>query len=127
MKKRRNVLVICLYTKYNIFIIIFNLQIMFFSLITFQTQPPELWNEISQLTEALRIPEGSTTPDQDFYVKIFQYISYEVQHKILLLTANQSGNNLEHCRLILLLLKRFPQAIATHAVCYCFSLLIATN
>lgn len=46
---------------------------------------------------------------------MFQHISYEVQHKILLLTANHSDNNLEHCKLILLLLKRFPQAIHTHS------------
>lgn len=68
------------------------------------------------MTNALRIPEGTATPEQEFYVKMFQYISYEVQHQILLLTAAHSNNNLDHCRLILLLLKRFPQAISTHAV-----------
>lgn len=82
---------------------------------TFQNQPADLWNEIAQLTAALRIPEGATTSEQEFYVKMFQHISYEVQHKILLLTANHSDNNLDHCRLILLLLKRFPQAIHTHS------------
>lgn len=82
---------------------------------TFQNQPADLWHEIAQLTAALRIPEGATTTEQEFYVKMFQHISYEVQHKILLLTANHSDNNLEHCRLILLLLKRFPQAIHTHS------------
>jgi integrator complex subunit 10 len=47
---------------------------------------------------------------------MFQYIGVEVQQKILLLTANNnSDNSLDHCRLILLLLKRFPQAIPTHA------------
>uniref|UniRef100_A0A182Q023 Integrator complex subunit 10 n=1 Tax=Anopheles farauti TaxID=69004 RepID=A0A182Q023_9DIPT len=77
--------------------------------------PTSLLNEISLMTNALRIPEGCTTPEQEFYVKMFQYISYEVQHQILLLTAAHSNNNLDHCRLILLLLKRFPQAISTHA------------
>ncbi|XP_058130002.1 integrator complex subunit 10 [Anopheles ziemanni] len=77
--------------------------------------PTSLLNEISLMTNALRIPEGSTTPEQEFYVKMFQYISYEVQHQILLLTAAHSNNNLDHCRLIFLLLKRFPQAISTHA------------
>lgn len=78
--------------------------------------PASLLNEISLMTSALRVPEGTTTPEQEFYVKMFQYISYEVQHKILLLTAAHSNNNLDHCRLILLLLNRFPQAISTHAV-----------
>ncbi|XP_035900736.1 integrator complex subunit 10 isoform X2 [Anopheles stephensi] len=77
--------------------------------------PTNLLNEISLMTNALRIPEGCTTPEQEFYVKMFQYISYEVQHQILLLTAAHSNNNLDHCRLIMLLLKRFPQAISTHA------------
>lgn len=87
-------------------------------MLTFQNQPIdlELWNEVTQLTSALRIPEGSTTAEQEFYVKMFQHISYDVQHKILLLTASNSDNNLEHCKLILLLLKRFPQAIQTHSV-----------
>ncbi|ETN63570.1 integrator complex subunit 10 [Anopheles darlingi] len=77
--------------------------------------PSNLLNEISMMTNALRIPEGTATLEQEFYVKMFQYISYEVQHQILLLTAAHSNNNLDHCRLILLLLKRFPQAISTHA------------
>lgn len=85
-------------------------------MLTFQNQPPELWNEVTQLTSALRIPEGGTTSEQEFYVKMFQHISYEVQHKILLLTVNHSDNNLDHCKLILLLLKRFPQTIQTHSV-----------
>lgn len=88
-----------------------------FSVMNFQNQQAELWNEISKLTNALRVPEESGgTSEQEFYIKMFQHISYDVQHKILLLTANNSDNNLDHCRLILLLLKRFPQAISTHAV-----------
>lgn len=87
--------------------------------LTFQNQPL-LWTEISKLTEALRLPEstaGGLTEEQSFYLKMFQYISYEVQHKILLLTANHLENSLDHCRLILLLMKRFPQAIPQHARC----------
>lgn len=53
--------------------------------------------------------------EEDFYIKMFQHISYEVQHSILLLTASNSDNQMDHCRLILLLLKRFPQTIPTHA------------
>ncbi len=87
-----------------------------YRVLTFQNQPPELWKEVTQLTSALRILEGATTTEQDFYVKMFQHISYEVQHKILLLTVNHSDNNLEHCKLMILLLKRFPQTIQTHSV-----------
>lgn len=56
-------------------------------------------------------------------MKMFQHISYEVQHKILLLTANHMENSLDHCRLILLLMKRFPQAIPQHARCLLESLI----
>lgn len=57
------------------------------------------------------------TESSEFYLQMFQHISYEVQHKILLLTANHLENSLDHCRLILLLMKRFPQAIPQHAHC----------
>lgn len=92
--------------------------ILHLSVLTFKTPlPADIWNEILNLTSALRIPDGGTTAnEQEFFVKMFQHISYEVQHKILLLTANHSDNNMEHCKLILLLLRRFPQAIQTHSV-----------
>lgn len=83
--------------------------------LTFQNQPTELWNEVNQLTSALRIPEGQTNPEQEFYVRMFQYISYDVQLKIL--SSLDSDNNLNHCQFILLLLKRFPHAIQSHSVC----------
>lgn len=82
--------------------------------LTFQNQPAELWNEVNQLTAALRIPEGQTTAEQEFYVKMFQHISYDVQMKILV--NLNTDNNLNHCQFILLLLKRFPHAIPAHSV-----------
>lgn len=90
-------------------------------IVKFQNQP-QLWEEISKLTEALRLPEGSTNTsgsqqEHEFYLKMFQHLSYEVQHKILLLTANHLENSQDHCRMILLLMKRFPQAISQHARC----------
>lgn len=105
-----------LYThNYQLFTYIY--LIHFVSVLTFKTPlPADIWNEILNLTSALRTPEGGTTENQEFFVKMFQHISYEVQHKILLLTANHSDNNMEHCKLILLLLRRFPQAIQTHSV-----------
>ena len=47
---------------------------------------------------------------------MFQHVSYDVQHKILLLTVNHTENNLEQCKLQLLILKRLPQAAVTHSV-----------
>lgn len=87
---------------------------------TFQQQhqqPSELWKEVANLTAALRAPEDKSNEENEesFYIKMFQHISFEVQHSILLLTASNSGNQIENCRLILLLLKRFPQTISTHA------------
>lgn len=85
--------------------------------LTFTSQPAELWTEVNQLTAALRIPEGQTTPEQEFYVKMFQHIPYDVQFKILV--NLNSDNNLNHCQFILLLLKRFPHAIPSHSVSSC--------
>lgn len=82
--------------------------------LTFQNQPPELWQEIAQLTTALRAPEDKVTKDEDFYVEMFQHISYEVQNKIL--SNLNTENNLDHCKFVLLLMKKFPQATQTHLV-----------
>ncbi|XP_053952637.1 integrator complex subunit 10 [Anastrepha obliqua] len=83
--------------------------------LTFQNQNVELWKEINELTNALRAPENEITPAQEFYVKMFQHVSYDVQHKILLLTVNNTENSIHQCKLLLLILKRFPQAAITHS------------
>ncbi|XP_017484051.1 PREDICTED: uncharacterized protein LOC108372795 [Rhagoletis zephyria] len=83
--------------------------------LSFQTQNVELWNEVNELTNALRAPENEITPSQEFYVKMFQHVSYDVQHKILLLTVNNTENSIHQCKLLLLILKRFPQAAITHS------------
>ncbi|XP_004525165.1 integrator complex subunit 10 [Ceratitis capitata] len=83
--------------------------------LTFKSQNVELWNEINELTNALRAPENEITPLQEFYVKMFQHVSYDVQHKILLLTVNNTENSIHQCKLLLLILKRFPQAAITHS------------
>lgn len=80
--------------------------------LTFQTPPPDLWYEIAQLTAALRAPEDTLTPTEEFYVEMFKHISYDVQNKIL---ANLStDNNVDHCKFVLLLMKKFPQAVQVH-------------
>ncbi|XP_018789631.1 PREDICTED: uncharacterized protein LOC108969397 isoform X2 [Bactrocera latifrons] len=83
--------------------------------LNFQSQNAELWNEVNELTNALRAPENEITPAQEFYVKMFQHVSYDVQHKILLLTVNNAENSIHQCKLLLLILKRFPQAAITHS------------
>uniref|UniRef100_A0A034VTD5 Integrator complex subunit 10 n=1 Tax=Bactrocera dorsalis TaxID=27457 RepID=A0A034VTD5_BACDO len=83
--------------------------------LNFQNQNAELWNEVNELTNALRAPENEITPAQEFYVKMFQHVSYDVQHKILLLTVNNAENSIHQCKLLLLILKRFPQAAITHS------------
>lgn len=40
----------------------------------------------------------------------------EVQHELLLVTAEHSEETMEHCRLMLLLLGKFPKAISQHGV-----------
>lgn len=40
--------------------------------LTFQSQPPELRREISQLTSALRAPDRNVEADDEFYVEMFQ-------------------------------------------------------
>lgn len=84
----------------------------------------ELWEEVNELTNALRAPENEITPQQEFYVKMFQHVSYDVQHKILMLTVNHTENSLNQCKLLLLVLKRFPQAAVTHSVSLLFKFLL---
>lgn len=79
-------------------------------MLTFQKQPPELRHEIIELTTALRTPEPtSTKKEENFYVEMFQHISYDVQNRILLSLKRDSDNSLDYCQFVLLLMKKFPQ------------------
>lgn len=69
--------------------------------------------EISNLQNAFQMP-SCDSPENEFYINMFKFISYEVQHKILLLTSH-TDSGYDQCKLILLLLKRFPKAIQSHA------------
>lgn len=40
----------------------------------------------------------------------------EVQHELLLLTAENCEDTMEHCRLMLLLFNKFPATISQHGV-----------
>lgn len=40
----------------------------------------------------------------------------EIQHKALIAAAEKSEDTSEHCRLVLLLLRRFPHTVPIHGV-----------
>lgn len=80
-----------------------------------QNPPSPLWDEIGEITNAMRVPEEQLTPAQEYYMKMFHHLHYDVQHKLLLLTVKHAENPFEQCKLLILLLKRFPQTIVTHS------------
>lgn len=85
--------------------------------LTFQKQPPELWQEIIQLMAALRAPETNNKPEDKFYIKMFGHISYDVQNNILKSLKRDSDSSMDYCQFVLLLLKRFPHMTYVHLVC----------
>ncbi|KAK0080763.1 hypothetical protein PV325_013352 [Microctonus aethiopoides] len=72
----------------------------------------EIWNEIESVTTCLRSEKSD--PESDLLCEMFQHIPQELQHRLLVMTADHSEDTMEHCKLLLLLLRRFPQTIATH-------------
>ncbi|KAH8355767.1 hypothetical protein KR200_000931 [Drosophila serrata] len=81
----------------------------------FPNQHSELWQEINSLTNALR-NENENTPEQDFYVKMYKHLTPEVQHNIFMHTINHSGDNLEQCIYIyILMFNKFPKSAVTQA------------
>lgn len=54
--------------------------------------------------------------EAEFLCQMFQHIPQDLQHRLLVMTADHSEDTMEHCKLLLLLLRRFPQTIATHGV-----------
>lgn len=95
-------------------------------MLTFQSQPPELRREISYLTTALRAPETTGKKEEDFYVEMFQHISYEVQNRILLTLKRDSDNSdsLDYCQFVLLLMKKFPQMAHVHLVSFQYDVFV---
>ncbi|KAJ8985663.1 hypothetical protein NQ317_015159 [Molorchus minor] len=77
-------------------------------------QQPELWKEIEKVTVALRAESDTNDAEKQFLCEMFRHISSEVQHKLLLFTADHCEDTMEHCRLLLLLLQRFPTAISSY-------------
>lgn len=72
----------------------------------------DIWKEIETVTACLRSEQCD--PDTEFLCQMFQHIPQELQHRLLIMTADHSEDTMEHCKLLLLLLRRFPQTIATH-------------
>ncbi|XP_076626592.1 integrator complex subunit 10 isoform X2 [Colletes latitarsis] len=80
----------------------------------FQNFPDDrdIWKEIETVTACLRLEQCD--PEAEFLCQMFQHIPQELQHRLLVMTADHSEDTMEHCKLLLLLLRRFPQTIATH-------------
>ncbi|XP_063972563.1 integrator complex subunit 10 [Diachasmimorpha longicaudata] len=72
----------------------------------------EIWAEIETVTACLRSEKND--PESELLCKMFQHIPQELQHRLLVMTADHSEDTMEHCKLLLLLLKKFPQTISTH-------------
>ncbi|KAF7286708.1 integrator complex subunit 10 isoform X2 [Rhynchophorus ferrugineus] len=86
----------------------------FSDLISKFQQTPDLWKEIEKVTVALRSETDTDDVETQFLCEMFKHISSEVQHKLLLFTADHCEDTMEHCRLLLLLLQRFPTAISSY-------------
>lgn len=80
----------------------------FSALINYPQIPNQLWPEIEAITSSLK------DSNESFLSRMFERLPHEVQHKLLLSSAEHSEDTMEHCRLQLILLKRFPKAVTTH-------------
>ncbi|KAL7732860.1 hypothetical protein ACLKA6_005988 [Drosophila palustris] len=81
----------------------------------FTNQHAELWQEVNALTNALR-NESESTPEQEFYVKMYKHLTPEVQHNIFVHTINNSGDNLQQCiHSYILMFNKFPKTATTQA------------
>ncbi|XP_033228562.1 integrator complex subunit 10 [Belonocnema kinseyi] len=80
----------------------------------FQNFPDDrdIWKEIETVTACLRSEQND--PESELLCQMFQHIPQDLQHRLLIMTADHSEDTMEHCKLLLLLLRRFPQTIASH-------------
>ncbi|XP_011874099.1 PREDICTED: integrator complex subunit 10 [Vollenhovia emeryi] len=72
----------------------------------------EIWKEIETVTTCLRLEQCDS--EAEFLCQMFQHIPQELQHRLLVMTADHSEDTMEHCKLLLLLLRKFPLTVATH-------------
>ncbi|KAH8315873.1 hypothetical protein KR067_013153 [Drosophila pandora] len=81
----------------------------------FPNHHTELWQEINSLTNALR-NDTESSPEQEFYVKMYKHLTPEVQHNVFMHTINNCGDNLEQCiSIYILMFNKFPKSAATQA------------
>ncbi|XP_043469716.1 integrator complex subunit 10 [Leptopilina heterotoma] len=80
----------------------------------FQNFPDDrdIWKEIETVTACLRSEQND--PESELLCQMFQHIPQDLQHRLLIMTADHSEDTMEHCKLLLLLLRKFPQTISTH-------------
>lgn len=105
---------------YNIKIILLTISNSFHQFDRFQNFPDDrdIWKEIERITASLRSEQCDE--ESELLVQMFQHIPQDLQHRLLIMTADHSEDTMEHCKLLLLLLRRFPQTIATHGVSFPF-------
>ncbi|KAK3927358.1 Integrator complex subunit 10 [Frankliniella fusca] len=72
----------------------------------------KLWNEVESLTRALRSDISESEPS--FLRAMFANLSTDAQQQLLQVTADRSKDTMEHCRLLMILLSRFPHAVSKH-------------
>lgn len=82
----------------------------------FQNFPDDrdIWKEIEMVTTCLRSEQCD--PETEFLCQMFQHIPQDLQHRLLVMTADHSEDTMEHCKLLLLLIRKFPQTTPTHGV-----------
>ncbi|VVC32526.1 Integrator complex subunit 10 [Cinara cedri] len=69
-----------------------------------------LWKEIENFTPILCMDTFCLSEEQTFYREMFSALPLSIQQKLLSVCAERSEDTMEHCRLVLLLLNRFPQS-----------------
>ncbi|XP_015176481.1 PREDICTED: integrator complex subunit 10 isoform X3 [Polistes dominula] len=80
----------------------------------FQNFPDDrdIWKEIEIVTTCLRSEQCD--PETEFLCQMFQHIPQDLQHRLLVMTADHSEDTMEHCKLLLLLIRKFPHTTPTH-------------
>ncbi|KAM7314720.1 integrator complex subunit 10 [Ixodes scapularis] len=73
-----------------------------------------LWEEVYKIANALRA--DSLDAEGVFLRDMFSHLPTASQHDILLSVAEHCMDTAEHCRLMLLLLRKFPEKVVEHGV-----------
>lgn len=74
----------------------------------------ELWIEVEMITSALRAEGENIGQEKQFLRKLFTKLASEMQHQLLVMSADRCDDTMEHCHLLLLLFNKFPQSIVSH-------------